>query len=266
MRSSTRASRSAVERLSRCTTAMSAPVRDSPRQPLPRRRQRLDRQLLESTQRPRHGPDPFLGADPAVGDGQQRLDREGRAQQGLRGPDPAAATQVLQVLDTEVGHRCRRAPSGDVGRLLGRGTGAGGLGGSDRGQAASRTHGPGVDDDHRHRCGAAGLRGCVAGSRDRAAEVHRHDGGGAGVDQPRRTRWESLRRGSRGGDRTPLAQRRRHCAGVIEPARGRKDSGRLVPSTITCSGTVTRPGCSASDGASDDVESVTTTTPDMASP
>ena len=54
--------------------------------------------------------------------------------------------------------------------------------------------------------------------------------------------------------------------GVIDPWSGRKDSGRLLPSTITWSGTTTSPASFAADGTKDDVESVTTATPDMAQP
>ena len=47
-------------------------------------------------------------ADPAVDDLQQRLDREGRAEQRGRGADPAAAAEVLQRVDVEQRRRRRR--------------------------------------------------------------------------------------------------------------------------------------------------------------
>ena len=61
----------------------------------------LDRELLEPAQRPRRGPDLLERGDLAVGDLEQRLDRQRAAEQGGRGADPAAATEVLQRVDVE---------------------------------------------------------------------------------------------------------------------------------------------------------------------
>lgn len=70
--------------------------------------------LLQPGDRLRGRADLFQEIDPALGELEQRLDRERRAEQCLRGPDPAAPAQVVEGVHVEVG-------GGLFGPLLGRG-------------------------------------------------------------------------------------------------------------------------------------------------